>query len=92
MLPNLPGRLPVGLTHLVLSAPDHKEPGTRDEGCLSFLCVHLPLLRGLRHLAFHRLDEVGSGLLKDLCTAAKALPQLISLHLARTLLLCPRRA
>ena len=52
-----------------------------------FFHTHLPQLHSLRHLAFHNLSEIGDSFLQDVCAAARALPQLISLHLVR-LALC----
>jgi hypothetical protein len=53
-------------------------------GCLAFLRISLPLLHTLRHLALHELEEIGKlEVLTTLCTAAGALPQIISLHLVR---------
>ena len=91
VLPDWPGRLPNSLTQLVL-APLHNwledkvdRVADRAEGCTSFFRLHLPQLRSLRHLAFHRLKEVGEHQLQRLCIVAGALPQLISLHLVRSL-------
>lgn len=87
MLPNWPGRLPRGLTQLVVSplelnrvgAPDHVASGAL------FLRLYVPPLLGLRHLAFHGMKEIGERYLREACTVARALPNLISLHLVRFL-------
>ena len=96
-LPNWPGRLPLSLTQLVISPLDVCEEAivdeashlaSRAESCTTFSRMHLPPLRSLRHLALHGLVEVGQHHLRSVCTAAAALPQLISLHLVRSVPCC----
>lgn len=84
-LPDWPGRLPLGLTRLVLApvCVCEKEVDLRVKRCSVFLRVGLPMLRSLRHLAFHHLEEVGDQFLPEVCAIAGALPQLISLHMVR---------
>ena len=83
-LPDWPGRLPLGLTQLVVSPLGFWGSEYRLDNCTSFLRLHLPQLRSLRHLAFHGLQEIGEEVLPEVCTiAAAALPQLVSLHLVR---------
>lgn len=89
MLPDWPGRLPQTLTQLVVAPLDNWREDEEDraagraEGCTSFFQLYLPKLRSLRHLAFHRLYEIGELHLQRLCIVAGQLPQLISLHLVR---------
>ena len=95
-LPRYVGRLPASLTQLVVSSYDKASPDNemvamcaRDR--TNFLELHLPALGGLRHLAIHHCQEVGQGpLLHAVCSAAKAMPQLISLHLVRVYAVPPR--
>ena len=82
------GRLPAGLMQLVLSPYGQDMPSPAAEQprlgeAVNFFRFFLPPLNRLRHLAFHHLQEIGDSLLQNVCTAAKALPQLISLHLVR---------
>lgn len=86
-LPMAPGRLPCGLTQLVLSPFKGERNGCSRRGKgYEIFCRHdLPALRGLRHLAFHGLLEFGEKA-PYLCLAAGALPHLISLHLVRMLM------
>jgi hypothetical protein len=87
-LPHWPGRLPPGLTQLAVSAPAlniyDRDSDARAESYFNFCQLHLPALRGLRHLAFDSLPEIGALHLHSICTSAGALPQLISLHLVRS--------
>ena len=82
-----PGRLPHGLTQLVLSSlgPLTTAPEAPQRAVdYDHLCrLHLPLLQELRHLAFHNLLEVGHYSARKVCTAAGTLPHLVSLHLVR---------
>lgn len=89
-LPAWPGRLPTALMQLVLSPlrDESLDAATRAEGCSSFLRMHLPSLRGLRHLALHGLDETEKKFLREACTAAASLPHLVSLHVVRASILC----
>jgi hypothetical protein len=49
------------------------DAATRAEGCSNFLGMHLPTLRGLRHLALHGLDESEKKFLQETCTVAASL-------------------
>lgn len=89
-LPDWPGRLPLSLLQLVISPLEDWEDdiaaarfARRLESCGVFLRVHVPPLHSLQHLALHGLDEIGRQHLATVCTAAAALPHLISLHLVR---------
>jgi hypothetical protein len=78
------GRLPTGLTQLVVSPLHYPGADFRGDNCTNLFSVHLPQLRSLCHLAFHGLHEIGDTFLPDVCAAvAKAMPQLVSLHLVR---------
>jgi hypothetical protein len=89
-LPDWPGRLPLGLTQLVVSPLGPQGFICPADFCTTVLHLHLPELRSLRHLAFHGLREIGDSFLPELCTAiAGAMPQLISLHLVRIPLFLP---
>ena len=83
MLPDWPGQLPSGLTQLVLAPlrPSQQNYPDLASRCYHFLCYRLPRLRGLRHLAFYGLQDIGSHFMDELSSAVGALPQLISLHL-----------
>jgi hypothetical protein len=92
VLPFWLGRMPPSLTQLVLK-PLYLWHGIWEDeveevfskGYKLFLDIHLPALSSLRHLAFHGGDGVADQFLQRLCTAAGALPTLISLHLVREL-------
>lgn len=89
-LPDWPGRLPLGLTQLVVSPLAPHGFNYPVGFCTTLLRVRLPKLRSLRHLAFHGLQEIGDSFLPELCTAiAGAMPQLVSLHLVRMPLFLP---
>ena len=88
------GRLPCGLTQLILStlATAKKAYWNEDGGYAYFMfCrLHLPALQGLRHLACHGLQAFSLtaqqiGIAQHVCTAARALPHLVGLHLVRML-------
>ena len=80
-LPDWPGRLPLGLTQLVLAPIHILNTDHRVNTCPAFLRTHLLPLQNLAHLAFHNLPEIGGKFLLEVCAVAGALPQLISLHL-----------
>ena len=87
MLPHWSGRLLCGLTQLVL-APLGLDTWDPDYAVFGypFLDEYLPPLRGLRHLAFHGMQDVGYQFMDRVCDAAKGLPQLISLHMVQPLI------
>lgn len=59
-------------------------PTTLDHAIKGHVCDHLLPLRGLRHLSVHGLmNDSAACLMEEMCNAAGALPQLISLHLVR---------
>jgi hypothetical protein len=59
MLPDWPGRLPLGLTQLMLAPMNLFTEGSLDHAAYRyiFLSDYLLALRGLRHLAFHGVRE-----------------------------------
>lgn len=86
MIVEWPGRLPLGLTQLVLSHLQtyRKEPSALSDSNTGFLSEHLPQLRSLRHLALHG-PRMSKYLLYQVCAIAGLLPRLVSLQLVRTL-------
>lgn len=87
-LPRWVGRLAAALTQLVLSpythGPVHPAAAAERLGeAVAFFRTHLPPLGRLRHLAIHNDHAIGNVFLQDACAGAKALLQLISLHLVR---------
>ena len=66
-LPEWPGRLPTGLTQLVLSPLDATDAERRAGSCSNFIYAHLAPLQRLRHLAFHGLPEIGDRFLQLIC-------------------------
>ena len=78
------GRLPLGVTKLVLSPLDchHLKDVCDDAMCGAyFIRMHLPSLRSLRHLTLHGQKGIADEVLQEVFVVAQALQQLVSLHL-----------